>query len=80
VAGDAPAEAVDDDGLEQQRQLADARQHVCRAVVAPAGFADDATDAGRDWLGRAEHGGLLGGGDLTGGASRRPVQSRPQVR
>jgi hypothetical protein len=51
VAGDEPAEAVGDDRLEPQWQLADVRQHVGPAVVAPARPGAGATGAGRHELG-----------------------------
>ena len=65
-AGEQAAEVVDGDGLEPERQLADARPLIRRAVVAPASRAPDAMGAGRDWPGRAVHGCLLGGVDVTG--------------
>jgi hypothetical protein len=51
VASDEPAEAVGDDALEPQWQLADVRQHVGPAVVSPARFAADAAGAGQNELG-----------------------------
>jgi hypothetical protein len=64
VAGDEPAEAVGCDGLEPEWEFANAWQHVRGGLVAPASLALGAAGAGRGELGRAVHGGLLGGGDL----------------
>jgi hypothetical protein len=62
VASDEPAEAVGDDAFEPQWQLADVRQHVSPAVVAPARSGANAAGAGRSELGWGVHGGLLSTG------------------
>jgi hypothetical protein len=51
VASDESAEAVGDDALKAQWQLADVRQHERRAVVSPARPGADAVGAGRSELG-----------------------------
>jgi hypothetical protein len=69
VASKQAAEAVGGDWLEPEWEFADVGQHVRGAVIAPTNPSyDDAAGGGRDQLGRAVHGGLLGGG--TGRAER----------